>query len=393
MPPRRVVADSDEDSDEDDFSPVRYAAAERPDTEPLSPLLQQQPRPRVPEQQRSPSPVDQLLADTAGAVDGRQRRDSRSSSSGNHVSDQTDPSFFANVYREQQQGVVLLHQQQQKQQQSRLVENIVRQSQKASASSSSGEVSLPAKGKKGKNKVLEEPSSGTDVTSPFVFKKPLGNQVSLFDDDGATQVTTPRKSAGAGAADGADLWDVPSSPPGSAESSRAKKKPLTTYGKRRRGNNTALSPGSAGSKIFNTGEDDALGVEATNITHRGGGDDDGFVAPSPMPPRKKPKVSLHEAAAQSPTTFYIAQSNLTTMQKLQYQKVSVPANPYDGMAGAATPANNPKSSGVTTIAYSTPSYYAAASSGFPLPSTEPQAEGTPAEVIDVSAWRLEHKLN
>ena len=366
MPPRRVVADSDDDDEEvEDLSPVRHVPAERPSPEPLSPLGNRA--------GRSLSPVDQLVAADADETvwDGR---GVTSSSSGNEVSDMTDPSFFANIYNEQQKGV-LQHQQQQ----SRLIENIVQQSQKASASS--GEVPPSTTGSRGKNHV-NHPSTGMDIPSPLVvFKKP-GDQQSPWSDD-ATQINTPGRGTAAAAA-GGDMWDVPSSsPPESAGSSRGMGKSLTTYGKRRRGNLT-LSPGTASTKIFNNGIDDGQDDPLQTAEDEGTGNarhrDDGFVAPSPLPPRKKPKISLYDATAQSATTFYIAQSNLTTMQKLQYQKVSVPANPPDGMAGSAA---NPKSSGVTTIAYSTPSYYAAASSGLPLPSTAPKHPDDSTEVIDV----------
>ena len=366
------MADSDDDDEDiDDSSPVRHVPAERPEPEPLSPLGN-----RV---GRSLSPVDQLVAADADETLWNGHRVG-SSSSGNEVSDMTDPSFFANIYNEQQNSV-LQHQQQQ---QARLIENIVQQSQKAGASS--GEVSLSTTGRKRKSQA-NDPSSGLDIPSPLVvFKKP-GDQQSPWSED-ATQINTPHIGTAAAAA-GGDMWDVPSSSPTeNAEGSRGVKKSLTTYGKRRRGN-SALSPGSAGSKIFNNGIDDDQDDPLHTAEDEGFGNarhgDDGFVAPSPLPPRKKPKISLYDTTAQNATTFYIAQSNLTTMQKLQYQKVSVPANPPDGMAGSAT---NPKSSGVTTIAYSTPSYYAAASSGLPLPSTAPKHPDDSTEVIDVSIWHM-----
>lgn len=179
------------------------------------------------------------------------------------------------------------------------------------------------------------------------------------------------------------MWDVPSS----VESSNGKKKKaLTTYGKRRR-SSASLAAGSPGAKIFGVGGEEGTPEQVVedgnaNVTGHGHGDDDndGFAKPSPLPARKKAKVSLYDATAQDSTTFYIAQSNLTTMQKLQYQKVNVSANPTTG-----GPVANQPSSGVTTIAYSTPSIYA--SSGPPLPwerPAEPEQQEASQHVIDVS---------
>lgn len=336
MAPRRVVADSDDDEDEDTFSPVKIPI-EAPEPEPLSPLHQPS------------SPVDELAAPTVseGHV-----------GSSNRISDKTSTSFFASIYNEQQKGVL---------QQSHLIENIVRQSQKASASGE--DLSLP-----GKNKT-KSGSPGTDVSSPIVLDRPVSHQ-SMFSDD-TTQLTTPRKGAGN------DMWDVPSS----VESSRGKKKTLTTYGKRKR-SNSVLTTGSAGAVIFNNGkgsiqdQDDQAVEDVVVDDARQGGDE--FIKPSPLPARKKSKVSLYDATPQNSTTFYVAQSNLTTMQKLEYQRVNVPpTNPYTGVAGSLP---NQNSTCASTIAYSTPSLYA--SSGPPLPwevaAAEPQQPETSQHVIEVS---------
>ncbi|RYP80815.1 hypothetical protein DL769_002285 [Monosporascus sp. CRB-8-3] len=346
MAPQRVVADSDDE--EDSFSPVKYPA-NTPEPEPLSPLHQ------------ASSPVDHPR-DTAA---------SRSHSNSNHISDETDPSFFATIYDDQQNRAL---------QQSHLIENIVRQSQKASTSS--GDVSIPAN-EKGKNRA-KDTSSGTEVTSPVVLSRPVNHQ-STFG-GGATQLTTPRKSVRD------DMWDVPSSPADSSsirsvESSRGKKKTLTTYGKRKR-SNAGLTTGFAGTEMSGRGENDIqdqpeqAAADAAAPDDRRGGDE--FAEPPPLPASKKPKVSLYDATSENSTTFYIAQSNLTTMQKLEYQKVQVPSNPYAGLT--ETPANQ-KSSGVTTIAYSTPSFYA--SSGPPLPwertPAVPQQADASEHAIDITS--------
>ncbi|KAI0598749.1 hypothetical protein F4775DRAFT_554199 [Biscogniauxia sp. FL1348] len=233
MAPRRIVADSDdEDSGDEPLSPLGREL-EPPQPEPLSP-------------QHRPSSPDLP-------------------NSRNHVSDTTDPSFFAAVYSEQQDRAL---------QQSHLVEKIVRQSQKASASSG--------------------------------------------------EVITPKRSAGG-------EWDVPSSPidlvPGIAKSPRGDRDIEKTGGKQNKGQSTEPSQSSS---------------------------------------TKKRKISLYDAANSENSNFYIAQSNLTTMQKLEYQKVNVSQNGYSALPGSLS---NQKSSCATTIAYPTPSRYA--SSGPPLPWERP----------------------
>ncbi|KAI0181298.1 hypothetical protein GGR52DRAFT_27567 [Hypoxylon sp. FL1284] len=271
MATRRVIADSDDESgDEDPPSPDRPGIMGPPEVEPLSP-------------QRDPS----------------------SSGARNQPSDSTDQSFFASVYDEQQSRAA---------QQSQLVEHIIRQSQRASRSS--GEASLPA-----------------------------------------------------------GAWDVPSSPEGaeketSAKSSRGKNE--KSYGKRRRGSKAASSPAAA--KIFMGDDGSSASIDYNANAHND--------------TAKKRKVSLHDSVPQEASTtanFYIAQSNLTTMQKLEYQKVSVPRNSYPGLPGSLN--NNQKSSGMTTIAYSTPSRYAS-SSGPPLPwerSPAPEHEPGDSNIIDITS--------
>ncbi|OTA81349.1 hypothetical protein M434DRAFT_37582 [Hypoxylon sp. CO27-5] len=304
MAPPRVIADSDdEDGVETPLSPPRKEV-ETPDVEPLSP----------------------------GALDQH-----------NLISDITDLSFFASVYDEQQ-ARALEH--------SRLIENIVRQSQKASESS--GDVSLPAKGKGRKANA----SSATNVTSPVVLNK-LGNQPSLFSDD-ATSITTPRKSA-------PSEWDVPSSAetmpaPRSAKSSRGKNE--KSYGKRKRSNSKAIGSSAAAEMFMGDGAAHGETVQDLAVHDETLPANNGAEL-SPQASTKRAKVSLHDSVLHdTPTTanFYIAQSNLTTMQKLEYQRVNVSQYGYPTLPGTLP---NPKSSGMSTIAYSTPSRYT--SSGPPLP--------------------------
>ncbi|ETS78945.1 hypothetical protein PFICI_08798 [Pestalotiopsis fici W106-1] len=178
MAPRRVIADSDDD--DEDFSPIKLTSGPedtfqdvQPEMEPLSP--QHQPA--------SPLVRQHSLLAVANAQD--------------DTSGSTSPSFFANIHEVHQvKGIQA--------QQSRLVENIVRQSQKASRSS--GDVSLPTQGQgRGRKAVAHGSSAATDVTSPVPGAKsgPRKSQLAQISD--ATELTTPRKSAER------DEWDVPSS--------------------------------------------------------------------------------------------------------------------------------------------------------------------------------------
>ncbi|KAI1460924.1 hypothetical protein F4805DRAFT_454372 [Annulohypoxylon moriforme] len=294
MAPRRVIADSDdEDGDDRPLTPIREDAGVPPEIEPLSPQLPDTQKP---------------------------------------ISSTTDQSFFASVYDEQQSRAF---------EQSQLIEQIVRQSQKAS--SSGGEISRRAKDKAEK----PDASSATDVTTPVVLDN-LGNQPPLFSDGGLNMVT-PRKSV-------PGEWDVPSSAE-SANASRvgksSKGKKDKSYGKQKKTPSKIIGS-SAAAEMF-------LGNDTTYETHLTDNGD----APSPQSAAKRGKASLHDSVVHdmpAPTNFYIAQSNLTTMQKLEYQRINVSQNGYSGLPVSHP---NPKSSGMSTVAYSTPSRYT--SSGPPLP--------------------------
>lgn len=322
MARRRVIADSeDEDEGDDVLLPHLGDDFDRPEPEPLSPHRQ---------------------------LEGDKQS-----------SDVTDPSFFANIYDNQQDLAV---------QQSHLIENIVRQSQRASASS--GDVSLPSK----KNGRRVNPSSGTDVTSPMVLSRPQ-NHATPFNDD-ASDFTTPRKSMG-------QVWDIPSSPvgataPQSTKSGRSKEK---TYGKTKsRRSRLASSPAPA---VTFTAQETTprRPLEDVGVEHQPEGDQS-TDSPS-IPATRRTKVSHHDTTLPDATKFYIAQSNLTTMQKLEYQRVNVSVNGYGGLPGSLP---NHKSSGATTIPYSTPSGY---SSIPPLPWEEPPAQPSSPQrnvAINVSTY-------
>ncbi|KAI1091518.1 hypothetical protein F5B19DRAFT_264701 [Rostrohypoxylon terebratum] len=223
----------------------------------------------------------------------------------------TDQSFFASVYDEQQSRAF---------EQSQLIEQIVRRSQKASGSSS--EVPHPVKDKARKS----DASSATDVTAPIILDN-LGNQPPLFNNS-ASGATTPRKGV-------PSEWDVPSSAEAAPSSRTAKnsKGKEKSYGKQKRTPSKIIGS-SAAAEMF-------MGNGVTHETY----------------------PTNHDTPA--PINFYIAQSNLTTMQKLEYQRVNVSQKSQNGYSGLPVSHSNPKSSGVSTVAYSTPSRYA--SSGPPLP--------------------------
>ncbi|KAI1481276.1 hypothetical protein F4774DRAFT_46505 [Daldinia eschscholtzii] len=336
MVPRRVIADSDdEDGDDSPLSPLREdEKVDPPEVEPLSPY-------------HRPSSSDVL--------------EINNNNNNNNISDTTDQSFFASVYDEQQSRA--LHQ-------SHLIEKIVRQSQQASRSS--GEVSLPEieKGKK------VDVSMATNVTSPVVLSKPR-NHPSLFS-DGDSGVTTPQKSV-------PGEWDVPSSAedamvPRASKSSRGRNE--KSYGKRRRSQSKATKS-SAAADIFMGYDDGALDESVQNTALH-----NEMVAPShraeqsPLPASGRKEISHHDSVVRETApiaNFYIAQSNLTTMQKLEYEKVNVSQNGYSNLPG---PLNNIKSSGLSTLAYPTPSRYAS-SSGPPLPwERGSAADVEPDESID-----------
>ncbi|KAI1425578.1 hypothetical protein F5Y12DRAFT_361877 [Xylaria sp. FL1777] len=324
MARRKVIADSEDEDDGDDGLLLQSGGDfDRPEPEPLSP----QHRPS------SPAAVISKHHDQPSSV--------------------TDPSFFADVYDNQQSLAA---------QQSHLVEQIVQQSQRASASS--GDVSLPANKRQRAN-----PSSGTDVTSPMVLSKPL-NHTAPFPDD-ASEFTTPRKSTG-------QEWEIPSSPEDRAASHRTKclagkekARSERKRGKARLVSSPAAAVSAAEEPIPKAPFEDV--VENQEV--------EGLIAGGMSTLPENLELSHHDSILPDTTKFYIAQSNLTTMQKLEYQQVNV-SNSYGGLPGCLP---NQKSSGATTIAYSTPSGY---SSIPPLPWEEPPAQSASPqrnEVIDINS--------
>ncbi|KAI1869324.1 uncharacterized protein JN550_005954 [Neoarthrinium moseri] len=305
MAPRRVIADSD-DEDDDELSPVKSVAGAisaagdpRLDIEPLSP------------HHRPASPIvreSSLLTL-------------------NERSGSTNPSFFANVYEEQQGNAL---------QQSHLIESIVRLSQRASASS--GDISSPGKGKAKGKRSSTNASSATDLTSPVLLSKKPPRRSQLAQMSDATEFTTPRKSAPN------DEWEFPDSgdelaAPGS-KNTKARLSRIS--GKRRRGDPTTAPEAPI------RGELEVVDLIDTSSEH------------DVSKRRKVSATAAADSAVQEAGTFYVAQSNLSTSQKQKYRRVQI----SDERASEAIPDSgaqhhsNQKSSCATTIAYSTPSRYA-----------------------------------
>jgi hypothetical protein len=331
MARRKVIADSE---DEDEGDDIQICGAEHdicpPEPEPLSP------------HHRPSSPTA-----AEGVREG---------------SDVTDPSFFARLYNDHQSLAA---------QQSNLIENIVRQSQRASASC--GDVSFPTK-LKGRN---ANPSSGTNVTSPLALNRSQARKKLLS--DSASEFTTPRRSV-------AQEWDVPSSPEDETVSHTTKgtRSKLNTNG--RMGRRGSQHPSSLAATKITAAEETARNAdfEESDVHHQL--PEDQYIELPPPPTVRARKISQYHTTVPDTANFYIAQSNLTTMQKLEYQRVNTSTNGYGGLPGSIL---HHKSSGATTIAYSTPSGY---SSIPPLPGEEILAPGAEHssprqnEIIEVSLY-------
>ncbi|KAK8862974.1 AT hook domain-containing protein [Apiospora arundinis] len=380
MATRRVIADSDEEEDDDFDSPLkpgptavppahRYdvdVEAEAPEMEPLSPVHQI---------------GDALLHNHEYDQQQQQQRTSGS----------TDTTFFDNIHDEHRrmaQAQQQQQQQQQHQQRSSLIENIVRMSQKASTSSSGDTVSLPPKTAGGQAAKSSNVSSATDVTSPAVKlankAKQKGTAVTTLSGkqvSSASEVTTPRKS------DGKDEWDVPSSGDegrANKSASRAAGGSATkTYGKRKRG---SISKASASVPDFYAGPEELEVAEVARSSS------------DRLPVAKKGKmveIASDESIIPDTGKFYIAPSSLTASQKEQYRRVHVSSSDENDRerggeedvtapdySMAPPPASKPKSSCATTIAYSTPSRYASSGPRPPWELAQPALDDD-GEIIGV----------
>lgn len=336
MAHQRVVADSDDDdvddghNDEDSLGPIGPAPRRRPSTpqlEPLSPL-------------REPTSMTGV----------------GSNSPLNHVSDSTSQSFFTSIYDEQHIKAL---------QQSRLIENIVRQSQNVSGNSGGGG-DMP----------LQVSSVEESSITPFKFQQPSGEPD--WPTEGESDLTAHERRWPH------DEWDVPSSEdeatPSKATRNRNDSRTPATHKKRPR-----TGPNSLTSLMVHRVQQASGSANAFEHAGYGLGDQEPWTQTT-LPPSKRPRVSMHDTGGNAASNFYIAQSNMTTMQKLEYQKVSTPQIQNTDMNGHLVPQ---KSSGVTTIAYPTPSRYASSEPRLPweTQSTVVLDPDDDREVISVSSHR------
>lgn len=257
---------------------------------------------------------------------------------GGQSSNSTSQSAFARIAAAQQEKVL---------QQSRLIENIVRQSQRVVVDIGSGS---GGDGSGSSSRRWLDSEGGGSGTS--------GQGRVVLDLEG---LAAQEEAAGAGqqqARATRSEWDIPSSPEIPAND------PLTTL----RGQ---LS-----------------------------GTEELWDQPA-LPPAKRQRVSMHNTLGDSSSSgkgsgFYVAPSNLTTMQKLEYQRVNVPQANSNSNSNSLTGENTTavrttptgqqqKSSCATTIAYTTPSRYASSGGRYPWESSVVIAEdGADQGVIQVS---------
>lgn len=259
---------------------------------------------------------------------------------GGQSSNSTSQSAFARIAAAQQEKVL---------QQSRLIENIVRQSQRVVVDIGNGS---GGDGSGSSSRRWLDSEGGGSGTS--------GQGRVVLDLEG---LAAQEEAAGAGqqqARGTRSEWDIPSSPEIPAND------PLTTLRGQRSGTEELWDQPA-------------------------------------LPPAKRQRVSMHNTLGDSSSSgkgsgFYVAPSNLTTMQKLEYQRINVPqansnSNSLTGentTAVRTTPTGQQqKSSCATTIAYTTPSRYASSGGRYPWESSVVIAEDGPdQEAIQVSLYIL-----
>jgi len=258
----------------------------------------------------------------------------------------TSQSAFARIAAAQQEKVL---------RQSRLIENIVRQSQRVVVDSGSGSRSGgDGSGSSGRWLDGEDGGSGVSGQGRVVL-----DLVGLAAEEGGAGAGQPTRARGS-------EWDIPSSPETPADG-------LLTTSRGRRSSPAARYPA------------DAISTEEL------------WDQPA-LPPAKRQRVSMHNTLGDSSSSgkgsgFCVVPSNLTTMQKLEYQRVSVPQqnSNSNSLAGENTAAvrttptgQQQKSSCATTIAYTTPSRYASSGGRYPWESSVIIAEdGADQEVIQI----------
>ncbi|KAL2880546.1 hypothetical protein SGCOL_004268 [Colletotrichum sp. CLE4] len=311
MAPARIIADSD-DSD-DDFD--SRDTAPKPTTS------------VIPSQGRSSDPVSV-------------------------ATNSTDPKFFQAIYTEQQRAAA---------------NDTLPRSDGSSASNGAALSSMPAQIKPQMERSDTGTSSLTSASDLIAgLDSPEGQEPEVVD---LTEVASPKMLAAHATPD--DMWDVPSSPVGGRAplASLAKSRASTSGTKRKRANNVEFTspvaiemPSQGSTQPFDAtpaarmengkrarlrNPDFSLSAEEDDI--------DMVVVPhTAVVPSFGDLVS-----GQKPVSMYIESQTLSASQKLEYEYHSVGPSPEDPALTPTQPFSTlqaaARSSGATTIAYSTPS--------------------------------------
>ncbi|KAK1508353.1 hypothetical protein CTAM01_02139 [Colletotrichum tamarilloi] len=319
MAPARIIADSD-DSDDDFESP----------NSPSKPTTTS----AIPSQGRSSDPVSV-------------------------ATNSTDPKFFQAIYTEQQRAAV--------------ASDTLRKPDESSLSNGAAPSSIPAMPVADRPQLERNDTGTSSLTSASDLITGLDSaeerEPEVVD---LTEVTASPKMTVAHATPD-DMWDVPSSPVGDSRAplaSLAKSRTSTSGTKRKRVNNVEFTspvaidmPSQGSTQPFDTTPAAARMENGKRAKLRN---------PDSSLPAEEDDVDMvvvpHAAAVpsfgdlvsgQKPVSMYIVSQTLSASQKLEYEYHSVgpspedpgptPTQPFSTMQAAA------RSSGATTIAYSTPS--------------------------------------
>ncbi|KXH58137.1 AT hook domain-containing protein [Colletotrichum salicis] len=311
MAPARIIADSD-DSD-DDFD--SRDAAPKPTTS------------AIPSQGRSSDPVSV-------------------------ATNSTDPKFFQAIYTEQQRAAA---------------NDTLPKPDGSSASNGAAPSSMPAQIKPQMERSDTGTSSLTSASDLIAgLDSPEGQEPEVVD---LTEVASPKMLAAHATPD--DMWDVPSSPVGGRAplASFAKSRASTSGTKRKRANNVEFTSPVA---IEMPSQGSTQPFDATPVARMENGKRARLRNPNFSLSAEEDDVDMvvvpHAAAVpsfcdlvsgQKPVSMYIESHKLSASQKLEYEYHSVGPSPEDPALTPTQPFSTlqaaARSSGATTIAYSTPS--------------------------------------
>lgn len=242
-------------------------------------------------------------------------------------------------------------------------------------------------------------SSLTSVTDPVPTGSKTKNTYAARDVADLTQVTTPSREAPVAEM---DPWDVPSSPP--ACTAKGLSKVARTYGKRKRekaGEHSSSLPPTQDPYDFpgTRGADPtpkaAKRAKRGTQSSRGQPSSSAGQVEEPASTRRSPRRSgespgfvngSEEVIPDTAPGLYIAPSALTASQKQEYQLVSLSSEPGELSLPSMRAGEVYKSSGATTMVFSTPSGYRSST------RWAPPSDGLPGleEVDEGSEARAEH---